>query len=142
MERILLQRRIRKHIRNGPTRRKGTRKRFRSNPSSRRRIHKRPRPILPEQLDNLVAPIALYPDQLLGEVLAASTYPMEIEQAQQFLQQYGNLQGAQLIDAAKRQNWDASVQALVAFPDAVALLARDVQWTTELGNAFLRSRAM
>src|SRR5208282_584430 len=75
----------------------------------------------PEQLDNLVAPIALYPDQLLSEVLAASTYPLEIVEAQQWLQQRGNLQGVQLMDAARQQNWDPSVQALVAFPDAMAL---------------------
>ena len=95
----------------------------------------------PDQLDNLVAPVALYPDQLLSQVLAASTYPLEIVEAQQWLQQNGNLQGAQLIEAAKRQNWDPSVLALVAFPDAVAMLSRDVQWTTALGNAFLAQQA-
>jgi hypothetical protein len=95
----------------------------------------------PEQLENLVAPIALYPDQLLSEVLAASTYPLEIVEAQQWLQQRGNLQGMQLMDAARQQNWDPSVQALVAFPDALALLSRDVQWTTALGNAFLAQQA-
>jgi hypothetical protein len=91
----------------------------------------------PQQLDNLVAPVALYPDPLLGQVLAASTYPLEVVEAQQWLQQDRNLQGQQLIDAAKQQNWDPSVQALVAFPDVVNLLANDVQWTTGLGNAFL-----
>ena len=95
----------------------------------------------PEQLGNVVAPIALYPDQLLSEVLAASTYPLEIVEAQQWLQQRGNLQGIQLMDAARQQNWDASVQALTAFPDAMALLSRDVQWTTALGNAFLAQQA-
>jgi hypothetical protein len=97
--------------------------------------------LTPDQLDNLVAPVALYPDQLLGQVLAASTYPLEIVEAQQFLQRNGNLQGAQLLNAAKQQNWDPSVQALVAFPDAVALLTRDIQWTTALGNAFLAQQA-
>ena len=97
-----------------------------------------PLPVLsPDQLDNLVAPIALYPDPLLGQVLAASTYPLEIVEAQQWLQQNGNLQGAQLVDAAKQQNWDPSVQALVVFPDALRVLANDVRWTTDLGNAFL-----
>src|SRR6202142_2505289 len=97
--------------------------------------------LTPDQLDNLVAPVALYPDQLLGQVLAASTYPLEIVEAQQFLQRNGNLQGVQLLNAAKRQNWDPSVQALVAFPDVVALLTRDIQWTTALGNAFLAQQA-
>jgi hypothetical protein len=90
-----------------------------------------------DQLDNLVAPIALYPDPLLGQTLAASTYPLEIVEAEQWLQQNGSLRGAPLMDAARQQNWDASVQALVAFPDALALLNRDIRWTTDLGNAFL-----
>jgi hypothetical protein len=99
-------------------------------------------PLLPpDQLNNLVAPIALYPDPLLGQVLAASTYPLEIVEAHQWLQRNRNLQGAQLMDAAKRQRWDPSVQAMVAFPDALALLANDVRWTTELGNAFLAQQA-
>jgi hypothetical protein len=91
----------------------------------------------PAQLDNLVSPIALYPDPLLGQVLAASTYPLEVVQAQQWLQQNGNLHGDQLMNAARQQNWDPSVQALAAFPDVLATLTRDVQWTTDLGNAFL-----
>jgi hypothetical protein len=95
----------------------------------------------PEQLSNLVAPIALYPDPLLSQVLAASTYPLEIVQAQQWLSQNKGLQGSQLIDAAKTQNWDPSVQALVAFPDALALLANDIRWTADLGNAFLAQQA-
>ena len=93
------------------------------------------------QLDNLVAPVALYPDPLLGQVLAASTYPLEIVEAGQWLQQNRNLRGQQLIDAAKQMNWDPSVQALVAFPDAVTLLNRDIRWTTDLGNAFLTQQA-
>jgi hypothetical protein len=95
----------------------------------------------PQQLDNLVAPVALYPDPLLGQVLAASTYPLEIAEAQQWLQRNGNLQGAQRMDAARQQNWDPSVQALVAFPDAMNLLGNDLRWTTDLGNAFLAQQA-
>ncbi len=91
----------------------------------------------PDQLETLVAPIALYPDPLLGQVLAASTYPLEVVEAGQWLQQNGNLRGAQLMDAAKQQNWDPSVQALVAFPDVLSMFNRDVRWTTDLGNAFL-----
>jgi hypothetical protein len=85
--------------------------------------------------------VASYPDQLLSQVLAASTYPLEIVEAQQWLAQNGYLRGPQLVDAAKQQNWDPSVQALVIFPDALALLSRDVQWTTALGNAFLAQQA-
>src|ERR1700677_3100687 len=73
----------------------------------------------PAQLENLVAPVALYPDPLLGQVLAASTYPLEVVQAQQWLQQNSNLRGEQLMNAARQQSWDPSVQALVAFPDVL-----------------------
>lgn len=90
-----------------------------------------------DQLDNMVAPIALYPDPLLGQILAASTYPLEVVEVGQWLQQNGNLHGADLMNAARQQNWDPSVQALVAFPDVVAMLNRDIRWTTDLGNAFL-----
>jgi Protein of unknown function (DUF3300) len=95
----------------------------------------------PDQLNDLVAPIALYPDSLLAQVLAASTYPLEIVEAQQWLQQNPGLQGSQLLDAAKQQSWDPSVQALVAFPSVMALLNRDIRWTTDLGNAFLAQQA-
>jgi hypothetical protein len=93
--------------------------------------------LAPQQLDNLVAPIALYPDPLLGQVLAASTYPVELVEAQQWLQANSNLHGQQLVDAAKQQSWDASIQALVAMPDVLAKLTQDIHWTTDLGNAFL-----
>jgi hypothetical protein len=90
-----------------------------------------------DQLDALVAPVALYPDPLLSQVLAASTYPLEVAQAQQWLLQNSNLQGAQLMDAAKGQNWDPSVAAMVAFPEALRRMASDLRWATDLGNAFL-----
>jgi Protein of unknown function (DUF3300) len=93
--------------------------------------------LTPDQLDTLVAPVALYPDPLLGQILAASTYPLEVVEANQWLQQNKGLSGQQLLDAARQQNWDASVQALVAFPDVLARLNQDIRWTTDLGNAFL-----
>jgi hypothetical protein len=95
----------------------------------------------PEQLNNLVAPIALYPDNLIGQVLVASTYPLEIVEAAQWLQQNRNLQGSQLVDAARQQNWDPSIQALVVFPDVLNRLNSDIRWTTDLGNAFLAQQA-
>ncbi len=98
-------------------------------------------PLSPDQLDNLVAPIALYPDNLLSQILAASTYPLEIVEAQQWLQQNRNLSGQQLLDAARQQNWDPSVQALVVFPDVLTKLNQNVRWTTDLGNAFLAQQA-
>jgi hypothetical protein len=101
-----------------------------------------PAPMLgPQQLDTLVAPVALYPDRLLSQIMAASTYPLEIAEANQWLQQNRNLQGPQLVDAARQQNWDPSVQALVVFPDVLNNLASDIRWTTDLGNAFLAQQA-
>ena len=95
----------------------------------------------PQELSNLVAPVALYPDLLLSQVLAASTYPAEITQAEQWMLSNPNLRGRDLVEAAKQQNWDPSVQALVAFPDVMNMLTRDLQWTTDLGNAFLSNQA-
>jgi len=97
--------------------------------------------LTPQQLDNLAAPLALYPDPLLSQVLVASTYPLEVVEANQWLQQNRALTGTALMDAAKQQNWDPSVQALVAFPDVLAKLNQDVRWTTDLGNAFLGQQA-
>ena len=94
-----------------------------------------------DQLTALVAPIALYPDGLLSQVLVASTYPLEVVEAQQWLLRNPGLHGAQLTDAAKQQSWDPSVQALVAFPDVLNRLNEDVDWTRDLGNAFLSQEA-
>ena len=95
----------------------------------------------PDELANLVAPVALYPDSLLSQVLVAATYPLEIVEAAQWLQQNRNLRGAQLVEAARQQNWDASIQALVVFPDVLNRLNSDIRWTTDLGNAFLAQQA-
>jgi len=94
-----------------------------------------------DQLDSLVAPIALYPDPLLAQVLAASTYPLEIVQLQQWLTKNKNLKDKALADAAAKQPWDSSIQAMAALPDLVKRLADDVQWTTDLGNAFLAQQS-
>ncbi len=94
-------------------------------------------PLPPQQLDDLVAPIALYPDPLLGEILAASTYPLEVVEAHQWVLDHPKWKPSKLMDEAKKQNWDPSVQGLVAFPQALTLLSQDVNWTTSLGNAFL-----
>jgi hypothetical protein len=97
--------------------------------------------LTPQQLETMVAPVALYPDRLLGQILAASTYPLEIAEAAQWLPQNSSLQGPQLVDAARQQNWDPSVQALVVFPDVLNRLSSDIRWTTALGNAFLAQQA-
>lgn len=89
------------------------------------------------QLDSLVAPIALYPDPLLAQVLAASTYPLELMQLQQWLARNPGLKDKALADAVGQQPWDPSVQAMAGLPDVVKLLTENIQWTTDLGNAFL-----
>lgn len=94
-------------------------------------------PIPPDQLDSLVAPIALYPDPLLAQVLAASTYPVEIIQLQQWLTKNPGLKDQALEDAVSKQPWDPSVKGLAGLPDVIKRLADDIQWTTDLGNAFL-----
>jgi hypothetical protein len=109
-------------------------------PDSQQQPANAPR-LSPQDLSNLVAPIALYPDLLLSQILAASTYPAEITEAQQWMQRSPGLRGQQLVEAAKQQPWDPSVQALVAFPDVMTTLTRDMQWTTDLGNAFLSQQA-
>ena len=90
-----------------------------------------------EQLDSLVAPIALYPDPLLAQTLVAATYPLEIVQLQQFLAQNNSLKDKALTDAVMKQDWDPSIQAMAPFPDVVKLLADNIRWTNDLGNAFL-----
>jgi len=89
------------------------------------------------QLDDLVAPIALYPDPLLSQILVASTYPLEIVEALQWMQRNPSLSGAAITQAAQQQPWDASIQALVPFSGVVKQLNQDIVWTTNLGNAFL-----
>ncbi len=90
-----------------------------------------------DQLDALVSPIALYPDELLSQTLVASTYPLEVIQLQQWMDRNKSLKGKALADAVQKQPWDPSIQAMVAVPDVVQRLAGNIQWTTELGNAFL-----
>ena len=99
--------------------------------------------LTPAQLDTLVAPVALYPDNLLAQILAASTYPLEVVEANQWLQQNQNKKWSvkKQVDEARKQNWDPSVQALVAFPDVLTRLNQDVRWTTDLGDAFLAQQA-
>lgn len=93
--------------------------------------------IPPEELDALVAPIALYSDPLLAQTLVASTYPLEIIQLHQWLGKNKDLKDQALADAVAKQPWDPSIQSMGAFPDVVKRLADDIQWTTDLGNAFL-----
>src|SRR4249920_1713066 len=93
--------------------------------------------LAPQELDSLVAPIALYSDPLLAQTLAASTYPLEVIQLQQWMAKNPNLKDKALADAVAKQNWDPSVQSMASTPEALQRLAGNIQWTTDLGNAFL-----
>ena len=90
-----------------------------------------------DQLDSLVAPIALYPDPLLSQILVASTYPLEIVQLGQWIQKNSKMPPDKMAEAVKKEDWDPSVQGLVALPDVVKNLSENIKWTTDLGNAFL-----
>jgi hypothetical protein len=93
----------------------------------------------PDQLDQLVSRVALYPDALLAQILAAATYPDQIPDAARWADQHHYLTGQALADAiqADQLPWDPSVQALLPFPSVLDMMASDMNWTTDLGNAFL-----
>src|SRR6266536_419553 len=96
-----------------------------------------PTPFKTEQLDQLAAPIALYPDPLVAQVLMASTYPLEIVQAARFARDNPSLKGDQLNEALKQQTWDDSVKSLVSFPQVLTMMDQKLDWTQKLGDAFL-----
>lgn len=91
-------------------------------------------PLSEDQLRQLVAPIALYPDALVAQILAASAYPTEIVEAQRFVQAHPDLKGKDLADEIDKQDWDPSVKALTAFPTVLTNLDKDLSWTSELGD--------
>ena len=91
----------------------------------------------PEQLQQLVAPIALYPDELVAQVLAAATYPTEIVEADRWLQEHAGLQGQELAGEVDKQPWDPSVKALAQFPSVLANMDKNLSWTSSLGEAYL-----
>jgi hypothetical protein len=93
-------------------------------------------PLDAEQLEQLVAPIALYPDTLLAQVLAASTYPTQVVEADRWRQAQGYASADQIAAGADAETWDPSLKALVAFPQVLAEMDRNLRWTTDLGNAY------
>jgi Protein of unknown function (DUF3300) len=95
-----------------------------------------PAPMTSEQLNSLVAPIALYPDSLVAQILGAAQNPDEITDANSWLGQNSNLTGQDLANAVNQQSWDPSVKALTQFPTVLANLANNLQWTSSLGQAF------
>ena len=90
----------------------------------------------PEQLNKLVAPIALYPDALVAQILAASAYPTQIVEADRMARENPGLKGQDLAQEVDRQDWDPSVKSLVEFPTVLANLDRNLSWTSELGEAY------
>ena len=91
----------------------------------------------PEELDQLLAPIALYPDALLAQIFMASTYPLEVVQADRWVRQNQQLQGDALTAALEKQPWDPSVKSLVNFSQVLAMMSEQLDWTTKLGDAVL-----
>lgn len=91
----------------------------------------------PEQLDQLVAPIALYPDDLLTQMLMASTYPIEIVQADRWVKAHKDLKGDALAKALESETWDASVKSLVQFPDVLSMMSEKLDITSKIGDAFI-----
>jgi hypothetical protein len=90
-----------------------------------------------EELEQLVAPIALHPDALISQVLMASTYPLEVVQAERWVKQNANLKGDALTKALEARDWDASVKSLVNFPQVLTMMSEKLDWTQKLGDAFL-----
>ena len=90
-----------------------------------------------QELDQLVAPIALYPDALLAQVMMASTYPLEVVQADRWRKANASLKDKALEDALQQQTWDASVKSLAVFPQVLTMMSEKVDWTQKLGDAFL-----
>jgi hypothetical protein len=94
----------------------------------------------PQQLQQLVAPIALYPDELVAQVLAAATYPTQVVEADRWLQDNKNLQGKQLADEVNKQPWDSSVKALTEFPSVLANMDKNLSWTSSLGDSYINQQ--
>jgi len=93
------------------------------------------------QLEALVAPIALYPDPLVSQVLMASTYPLEVAEASNWIKSNSNLKGDALSNALQQQNWDPSVKSLASFPPVLEMMGSQLSWTQNLGNAVLAQQS-
>ncbi|NND83477.1 MAG: DUF3300 domain-containing protein [Gammaproteobacteria bacterium] len=96
-----------------------------------------PQSLSEAELEQILAPIALYPDTVLSHILVAATYPLEVIKAARWAEQNPNLSGSEALKAVENEDWDPSVRALVAFPDILSRLSEDLDWTQRLGDAFL-----
>jgi len=95
----------------------------------------------PEQLQQLVAPIALYPDALVAQILTASTYPAQVVEADRWMQQHSDLKGDDLGNAVNGQSWDPSVKALTQFPSVLTNMDKNIAWTSSLGDAYVNQQS-
>jgi hypothetical protein len=93
-----------------------------------------------QELQQLVAPISLYPDSLVAQILAASTYPEQVVEADRWVQENPQLKGDQLAQAVDKQNWDPGVKAMMAFPSVLANMDKNLSWTTSLGDAYINNQ--
>jgi hypothetical protein len=93
-----------------------------------------------EEVEQLVAPIALHPDALISQILMAATYPLEVVQAERWAKQNAKLKGDQLTAALEKQDWDPSVKSLVNFPQVLTMMSEKLDWTQRLGDAFLEDQ--
>lgn len=94
----------------------------------------------PQELQQLVAPIALYPDGLVAQILAAATYPAEVVEAETWLEKHKTLTGENLAKEVNKQHWDNSVKALAQFPAVLANMNQNLAWTSELGDAYINQQ--
>src|ERR1700737_5230864 len=91
----------------------------------------------PDELNQLVAPIALYPDALVAQIVAAASYPTEVVEAERWILQNSGLKGEELAKAADSQSWDPSVKALIQFPSVLATMDKNLSWTSALGETYI-----
>src|SRR3954452_20854104 len=96
-----------------------------------------PQPLKPEEIEQVVAGIALYPDSLIAQILMASTYPLEVVQAERWAKANTSLKDNALAEALNKQPWDASVKSLVNFPQVLTMMSEKLDWTQKLGDAFI-----
>jgi hypothetical protein len=96
-----------------------------------------PKTFSQQEIEQLLAPIALYPDALFAQVLMASTYPLEVVKAERWVKANPGLKGKALEDALQKQPWDPSVKSLAVFPQVLTMMSEKLDWTQKLGDAFL-----
>ena len=106
-------------------------------PLARAQNSAEPAPFTKEEIEQMVAPLALYPDPLVAQILMASTYPLEVVQAARWSKEHPNLKDKALEDALQQQQWDPSVKSLTAFPQVIAKMSEKIDQTQRLGDAFL-----